>query len=159
MGDQIRVNGNQFSWGSIILKVKSERIYGLTSVAFADKRERSYAYGMGRHHGPRGRSLGKYTPDPVKLGGWKRTIQDIRELLASASLVGETGYGDTQFEVDVQYIEPDEATIQVVIEGCVWTGSTTSDEESPDPLKEEFECSPMLIRRNGLVLFDPRDAI
>ena len=36
----------------------------------------------------------------------------------------------------------------------MWTGNSSSDEESPDPLKEEIEIDAMLIRRNGLVLFD-----
>lgn len=155
MADQIRVNGNQVSWGSIVLKLRGERFYGFTGISFADKRERVKAYGMGRHHGPRGRSLGRYSVENVKLTGWKSSVQIFREGLAAASLVDPSAYGDVEFEIDVQYIEADERSIQVVIERCVWAGNSTSDEESPDPLKEEIEIDPMLIRRNGLVLFDP----
>ena len=56
MSDVIRVNGNQVSWGSIVLKFNGQRFYGFTSISFSDKRERVHAYGMGRHHAPRGRS-------------------------------------------------------------------------------------------------------
>lgn len=155
MADQITVNGNQISWGSIVLKLRSQRFYGFTGISFADKRERVKGYGQGRHHAPRGRSAGKYSVENVKLTGWKASVQQLRQELAVGSLV-PGGYGDTEFEIDVQYIEPDEIPIQVVIERCVWAGNSTSDEESPDPLKEEIELDTMLIRRNGLVLFDSR---
>lgn len=158
MADQILVNGNQISWGSIILKLQSERFYGFTGISFADKRERVKGYGQGRHHGPRGRSLGKYSVENVKLTGWKASVQQFRQELALRSLV-PLGYGDVEFQIDVQYIEADELPIQVSIERCVWAGNSTSDEESPDPLKEEIELDCMLIRRNGLVLFDSRQAI
>jgi hypothetical protein len=94
----------------------------------------------------------------VKLTGWKASVQQLRQELALQSLA-PGGYGDVEFEIDVQYIEADEMPIQVLIERCVWAGNSTSDEESPDPLKEEIEIDCMLIRRNGLVLFDSRMAI
>lgn len=153
MADADRVNGNQISWGSIIVKLDGERYTGFTSIAFADKRERVKAYGAARHHAPRGRSRGKYTVDPVKLVGWKASVQALREALAARSADG-ISYGDVEFEINVQYVESDETPQNVVIERCVWASNSTSDEESPDPLKEEIELDAMLIRRNDLVLFD-----
>lgn len=153
MSDAIRVNGNQFSYGSIILKLDQDPFYGFTGISYADKRERVKAYGMGRHHAPRGRSRGKYTIEPVKLTGWKNSIQIFRAQLAARS-VGGLSYGDVEFQIVVQYIEFDESPITVAIERCVWAGNSVSDEENPDPLKEEIEIDAMLIRRNNLVLFD-----
>jgi hypothetical protein len=154
MADTIRVNGNQLSWGSIIVKIDGERIYGFTSISYADKRERVKAYGMGRHHAPRGRSRGKYTVEPVKLGGWKGSVQALRQALADRA-TDQTSYGDVEFEIVVQYVEPgDEFPIQADIERCVWVGNSSSEEEGADPLKEEIEIDAMLIRRNGLTLFD-----
>jgi hypothetical protein len=153
MSDAIRVNGNQFSWGSIILKLDQEPFYGFTGITYADKRERVKAYGMGRHHAPRGRSRGKYTIEPAKLTGWKSSIQAFRVQLAARSANGQS-YGDVEFQAIVQYVEFDETPMTVVLERCVWAGNSTSDEENPDPLKEEIELDTMLIRRNGLVLFD-----
>lgn len=152
-GDPIIVNGNQISWGSIVLKLDEQRFTGFTAIAFSDKRERVKAYGMGRNHAPRGRSLGKYTIEPVKLTGWKESVQLFREALA-AKTDGLKSYGDVEFACMVQYIEPSESEIDIEIERCVWMTNTSSDEENPDPLKEEVEFDAMLIRRNGLVLFD-----
>jgi hypothetical protein len=153
MTDQIRVNGNQHSWGSIICKVNGRRVYGFTSISFSDKRERVKGYGLGRHHAPRGRSRGKYTVDNVKLVGWKASVQDLRATLAAQSRDGKS-YGDVEFEIIVQYVDTGEAGITVQLERCVWAANSTSDEESADPLKEECELDCMKIRRNGLVLFD-----
>lgn len=156
MSDAIKVNNNQFSWGSIIAKFGGSRFTGFTGVSFSDKRERVKAYGMGRHHAPRGRSRGKYTIEPVKVTGWKASVQKLREELALRATNGRS-YGDVSFQLIVQYIDTGENDINVEIDGCVWMSNTTSDEESPDPLKEEFELDAMLIRRNGLVLFDQVD--
>jgi hypothetical protein len=153
MSDQIRVNGNQLSWGSIVLKLDQDVFTGFTGISFADKRERVKAYGQGRHHAPRGRSRGKYTIEPVKLTGWKTSVQIFRTQLAARSPDGKS-YGDVEFQIIVQYVETGEIPLTVAIERCVWVGSSSSDEESPDPLKEEIEIDAMLIRRNGLVLFD-----
>jgi hypothetical protein len=151
--DPIIVNGNQISWGSIVLKLDAERFTGFTGISFSDKRERVKAYGMGRSHAPRGRSRGKYTVEPVKLTGWKESVQIFREALA-ARAPDQQSYGDIEFQILVQYIEPSEREIDVEIDRCVWMSNSSSDEENPDPLKEEVEFDAMLIRRNGLVLFD-----
>jgi hypothetical protein len=153
MADALRINGNQFSWGSIVLKIDSERYTGFTSISFADKRERVKAYGMTRHHAPRGRSRGKYTIDPVKLVGWKSSVSAVRAALAarSSDLVS---YGDVEFQIVVQYVESDESPLTVLIDGCVWASNSSTDDEGPDPLKEEIEIDAMLIKRNDLVLFD-----
>lgn len=156
MPDLIRVNRNQLSWGSIVLKLDQEVFTGFTAISFSDKRERVKAYGMGRHHAPRGRSRGKYTVDPVKLTGWKDSVQLFRVQLA-ARAPDQSSYGDVEFQIVVTYSEGvgnDDAPLTVMIERCVWAANSTSDEENPDPLKEEIEIDAMLIRRNGLVLFD-----
>jgi hypothetical protein len=153
MADEIRVNGNQLSWGSIKLKLNGEDFSGFTAISYADKRERVKAYGMGRHHAPRGRSRGKYTIDPVKLTGWKSSVATFREELARISPTGLT-YGDVEFQIVVMYSEANDGPIVVEINGCVWVGNTSSEEENPDPLKEEIEVDAMGIKRNGLVLYD-----
>jgi hypothetical protein len=154
MSDQIRVNGNQVSWGSITCKVGGDLFTGFTGITFSDKRERVLAYGMGQHHAPRGRSRGKYTPEPVKITGWRSSIAALRAQLALLSL-NQLSYGDVEFDVTCQYFElADGPPLIVIAEHCVWTSNNAPDEESPDPLKEEIECLPMFIRRNGMTLFD-----
>lgn len=151
--DAIRVNGNVFSWGSLICKVESEIFHGFDSISYADKRERVKVYGMGRHHAPRGRTSGKYTVENVKIGGPKGSIGALRAGLAAKATDGKS-YGNVEFQIVLQYIEYDETSQNVEIERCVWASNSSSEQESPDPLKEEIELDVMFIRRNGLVLFD-----
>jgi len=153
MADRIRVNGNIHSWGSITVKFDGDTYYGFNSITYADKRTRTKAYGMGAHHAPRGRSRGKYEIDPVKLGGPKETIDDLRAALAAKSADG-ISYGDVEFQIVVLYDETQSRTLIVNIDDCVITGNSSSEEENPDPLKEEIEIDAMRIRRNGRVLWD-----
>lgn len=157
MSDAIRVNGNLLSWGSIAAKVDGERYHGFTAIKFGDSRERVKAYGMGKHHAPRGRSRGKYTTEPVGLTGPKSTIQELRDALAAKSRDGKS-YGDVEFDIVVSFIEANETPITVEIEGCVWTKNTEGHEESADPLSDEIELDCMRIRRNGKTLFDSSGA-
>lgn len=152
MSDEIRVNNNLLSWGSIVLKVASDRYTGFTGITYADKRERVKGYGLTKHHAPYGRSRGKYTIEPVKLVGWKKSVAALRSGLALLSSDG-VSYGDVEVQIDLQYVE-DDVPLQVEIGRCVWVSNSSSDEESADPLKEEIEFDAMWIKRNGLVLFD-----
>lgn len=156
MSDEIRVNGNLHSWGSIKIKVAGDLYTGFTAISYADARERAKGHGMGRHHAPRGRSRGKYTTEPVQLTGFKDTIQQLRKALADAN--DGVSYGDTEFQIIVQYVEAEATPITVELDRCVWTKNSSSEEENPDPLKEDVEFDCMLIRRNGLVLFDNSEA-
>lgn len=153
MADQYRVNGNIFSWGSIVLKAGNERFTGFNAISYADKRERVKVYGMGRHQAPRGRTRGKYSVDPVKLSGPKDSTRDFRRFLAQQAADG-ISIGDVVFQIVVQFVEPGEATQTVVIDRCVLTGDSSSHEEGSDPLKDEFEFDAMLITRNKYTLFD-----
>jgi hypothetical protein len=158
MSDAIRVNGNQLSWGSIRLILDTQPFFGFTAISYADKRERVKAYGLGRHHAPRGRSSGKYSTETVKLTGWRSSIAQFREALALRA-PDQISYGNVEFMISVMYSEPTEPNIEVQILGCVWVGNTASDEESPDPLKEDIEIDCMSILRNGLALYDSTEPV
>lgn len=153
MSDAIRVNGNQVSWGSIVLKVGGERFFGFTSIDYGDKLEVAFAWGMGKHQAPRGRSRGKYIPDPVKLKGPKTSVQELRQQLADLSIDG-VSYGTTEFHITVQFSEADEPPITVEIERCRFVGNHEAHEDGSEVLQDEIEISCMKIRRNDLVLFD-----
>src|SRR5262245_2658497 len=155
MADQYTINGNQYGWASIICKAYDEVWSGFTGITYGDKRERVLAYGMGRHHAPRGRSPGKYTPDNVKLTGWKKSVEEFLAGLARQA-PDQRSFGDVEFQITTQFVEDSEGSITVVHERCVVVGLNTSHDESPDPLKDEIEIQPMRMRRNDLVLFDNR---
>ena len=152
MSDDVRINGKIHSWGSITLKIGEERFTGITAISYGDSRERVKAYGMGRAQGPRGRTRGKYTTDPVVLTCHKSTAQLIRQKLADEG--GGDSYGETEAQIVVEYFEENDEPITVEIEDCVYSKSTSSEQEGPDPLTEDIEFDPMFIRRNGLTLFD-----
>lgn len=156
MADQVRVNGVQLSWSSSKLTIDNETFTGVTSISFGDALETAYAYGMGRSHGPRGRSAGKYTPEPLVLGMWKSSAQELRRMLSERAQQQGRGasYGKAVVPIVLQFIEADDTTVTVEFEECRYTKATESNEEGPDALKEDVEFSPMRIRRNGLVLFD-----
>ncbi len=153
MSDSIRINGVQHSWSSTKLKIDGEPFYGITAINYGDALEVVKGYGMGRHHGPRGRSAGKYTVEPIAVKMFKSSAQALREQLAAKSPSG-TSYGRTVFQMVLQFVEPDDSTITVEFEDCRWTKDSSTNEEGPDPLQEETEFDCMRIRRNGLVLYD-----
>jgi len=156
--DKVRVNGNQVSWGSIILKANGEEFTGFTDISYGDKRERTEAYGAGRHQAPRGRSRGKYSCDPCKISGWKASVQDFRAFLAAQAPDG-VSYGDVPFQGTINYVEDDETPMTIELVDCVWVSNSSSESEGGDPLKEDFEIKPLYIKRNGLTLFDNSDGI
>jgi len=153
MADQIRINGNIHSWGSIKVKVAGEQYTGFTKVGFGDKLTRVLAYGMGQHQAPRARSRGKYEPEPVKLGGPPGSLQILRAALASHSTSG-TSYGTVECEIVIQFFESGDTPITVECGGCTWASNSSSHEDGADPLSEDVEFTCMVVRRNGLVLFD-----
>lgn len=155
MSDLKRVNGNIVSWGSAVAKVDGERYYGFVEVSYADKRERQYVHGMGKAHAPRGRTRGKYTPEPSKIKGPVASIEALCSALAAKSSTG-TSYGDVEFPFVFQWVES-EGTFTVELERCVITGRSGAFAEGPDGMFEEIEVMPMLVRRNGNVLFDESD--
>lgn len=152
MSDPISVNNNQHSWGSITIKLRGSVFHGFTDVSFADARERVKAYGMGRHHAPRGRSRGKYTVENCKITGWVGSIQQLRQELAAVA--GGKSYGDVEFQVIVQFYEDDDLPVTIELNRCVWAKNSSSMSEDADPRKEEIELDCMYILRNGLALFD-----
>lgn len=154
MSDAIRVNENQYDWGSIVIKVDGEPYYGTTAVSHSQKRERSKAYGMGRHRAPRGRTRGKYSAEG-KITMWKSSAQALRAALAASA--GTNSYGDKVFQIVIQYIEADETPITEELVDCVIASEDASHEENTDPLKEEIGLDIMYIKKNGLTLFDNSD--
>lgn len=154
MSDDIRVNGNAVSWGSISMKAATDAFTGFTQISYADKRERVKLHGMGRHQAARGRSRGKYTTDPVKVKGPKGTAEAFRDFLARQAVDG-ISIGDVEFPIVLLYIEPgSEKPMNVLIEGCVLVSDSSSHEEGADPLFDELEFDCMKIYRNGRTLFD-----
>jgi hypothetical protein len=150
MSDEIRVNGNTHSWGSITIKCGNQQFTGFTEITYADSRERAKGYGLGKHQAPTRRSRGKYGCENTKLKGFKSSIQQLREDLADSN----GNYGDTEFLVVIQYIDTGDKSITVEIGRNVIVKNSSSESEGADLLQEEIELDTMWIKRNGKTLFD-----
>lgn len=153
MSDSLLINGHQHSWASVKIKIDGEEFTGLTSIKYADALESVLAYGMGRGHRPRGRSVGKYTIEPLVVTLWKSSAQALRAQLAKSSANGKS-YGTVIFQVVLQFIEQGDTPITIEFQDCKWGKNSATDEEGTDPLKEEVEWQPTGILRNGLALYD-----
>jgi len=155
MSDQLRINGNLFSWGSTKLKINSEPYTGITSIAYGDSLEVTKGYGMARHHAPIGRSSGKYTPDPLTMTMFQSSADVLREQIRLLSPTGNS-IGTPNFPIVLQYIEPGLGPVDVVFNQCRLIKFSVSLDEGPDAVMEDVEFDVMSIVRNGAVLFDDR---
>lgn len=151
MSDVQRVNGNDVSWGSFALKIDGVRYYGVRSVNYSHRRERTLGWNMDRSGAPARRSRGKYTPDTVKVGFYKDTVQEIRKALAAQSESG-IEYGDVECDGLLQYTEGEKSGT-VEFDRMVFVAVTGTVEEGPDFVVEEVEFSVMAIREDGLILY------
>lgn len=151
MSDSIRVNGNELSSGSIVIKCEGERYFGFTEISFGHKRERGKRMGMERSGAPRARSRGTYTPDNVKVKGPVASFKAVRSQLASLGPDGVT-YGDSEVSIEVSGEELDQ-TINLQFLRCVIAGETGTWSTGVEGLEEEVEFDCMQIVRDGLTLF------
>lgn len=152
MADEQRINGNVYGHSSIILKLDNERFYGFKSISYGDSRERGKIYGAARHAGPRGRTAGKYTTEPVAVSMEKESAKTLRDALAARSTSG-TSFGNVEFQIVVQY-EEGAKVVTDTIERCTWTKVAAKSEEGADGVYEEIEFDCMFILWNGKALFD-----
>ncbi len=154
MANEVRINGNVLSWGSVICRINGTPQHWLTSISYSEKRERSVVYGMGRHHAPRGRTLGKYSVENPKIKGPMADATGFVESLASQADDGAS-YGDVRFDIALQFVEESSGqSVTIEIEDCRIVGLSDSAEEGADALQTEIEIHAMRLRRNGKTLFD-----
>jgi len=152
MADEQRINGNMYQHSSIVLKLDNERFFGFKSISYGDAREYGKAYGAARHAGPRGRTSGKYSTEPVAVSMEKKSAKALRDALAARSSSG-TSFGNVEFQIVVQYEEGTDV-ITDTIDRCRWTKTAGKSEEGPEPIYEDIEFDCMFILWNGKALYD-----
>lgn len=150
----ISVNGNSPSWGYLELKIGSERFYGWTGITFGHKLTEVLGYSSGRHHAPTHRSAGKYEVEVLKITNYVKSTRALRAYLASLSESG-TSYGSVEWEATLTTVLPGEDDpSEVGFHRVRYLTEASNFEEGPELLKEDIECQPMWIDKDGLVLFD-----
>jgi hypothetical protein len=153
MGDSVRINGNAYSWGSIVCKVDGERYVGFKEIGYGDSRERTQFHGMNRAHKPIARSRGKYTTKPVKLTGLKSAAGALRNALA-AKASNQRSFGSVEFEIAITYEEESLGVVLDQLISCVIVDNDASHTEAPDPLSETLEIQCMEVLWDGKKLAD-----
>jgi len=153
MADSLRMNDRTFSWSSIIWKLFDDRWTGLVSIDYDDALEVTLGYGLGKHHAPIARSAGKYVPSPVKIKVYAKTAQRIIDE-ASARSVGGLSYGQVEFPMTLQLIEPGDDPLTVTFDRCRIVKGGSAYAEGPELLMQDMELSVMAIYRNKKTLFD-----
>ena len=153
MADTPSVNGNIPSWADIIIKIDDDRYYGITEISYEDARERALVYGMNKSGGPRGMTSGKYTPSASSMTMDKVAARELKAALAARSSDGKS-FGNTEFQVVVQYAAEGQPVQTDTLSRCRITGNGNSHSEGSDALTESIPFQPLAIDYDGLTLYD-----
>ena len=153
MADLQRVNGNLISWGSLTLKLGNELWSGVTEVTFSQKVEKTKGYGSGPHQGPRGRSKGKYTCEPVKLKMFLDSERELRMKLKALATDGRS-YGTVTFDGELFFAEANLPAHHAIFYGLQWTSESVTASEGSEGIMSEIELDCMFMQRDGGTLFD-----
>jgi len=143
----VNINGNEYSWASLVARFSGVEITDIKSVKYADEVEGGeVVYGTGRH--PRGRTSGRYKPGDASItffkSGWKRLLAGL-----------PSGYADVRGTITVQYREGSDIHTDV-LEDVRIMGVDESAEDGTDALEVEVKLSILRIRRNGKYLVATR---
>lgn len=160
MADPVRINGNVYAHGSIVIKLDGERYHGFTSLSYGDKRERTRIAGMNKAHKSRGVTSGKYSTEAGKLKGPISSCQALRKALAAKAADGRS-YGNVSFPIVAQWVEnntnQDPHAAQLV--DCYIVAENLSHDEGTDATQEEITIDYDHVIRDGLTLFDATEGV
>ncbi len=147
MSDLVRINTTIYSWESLLFSVDGIPWNGLNAVDTEQKRERKVVYGMKRDGRPLGKTAGKYS---VPTCGFKMLVDSYDELTDFLTVKGLGSYGDAEFTITIQAIEPVAGIpLILVCENCTIDGEKDSYAEGSDELAVEIEIGCLQMTRNG----------
>lgn len=139
----MNINGNEYSWASVLGRFMGEKISGIKAVKYSDEIEgRDPVYGASVI--PKGRTRGRY-----KVGDCSVTmyLSDFKRLISRLG----NGYGEVEGEIVIQFREGSDFH-EHVLERVRLSGSDHSNEEGTDASEVEISLSVMRIRRDGKYL-------
>lgn len=147
MTDIIRINNTILSWHSCSFRIMAIPFNGILEFSYELKRERKVVYGAKRDGKPLGKTSGKYSVPSCSLKMLRDSADTLTTLLTP---LGLGSYGDAEFVLTCQYIEPVIALpITVICTGCTIDGEKDSNAEGVDELLTEFEIGCLNITKNG----------
>lgn len=146
MTDIIRVNNTILSWNSCSFKVDGIPYNGITAFDYEQKRERKLVHGAKRDGRPLGKTSGKYSVPSCSMTMLRDSFDKLTTYL---TVKGLGSYGDAEFILIVQYIEPLQPPITVLCTGCTIDGDKDAQQEGIDELLTEVTIGCLEIVKNG----------
>lgn len=146
--DLIRINNTIYSWQSCTFRIDGQSITGISDFSYEQKRERKVVHAAKKNGKPLGKTAGKYSVPSVSM----KVLRDTAEFITNyLTIKGLGSYGDAEFVLTAQYIEPviGALPIIVVIDGCTIDGEKDANSEGTDELVTEFEIGALGITKNG----------
>lgn len=139
----MNINGNEYSWSSMMLRIAGQKVTGFKSVKYSDEIEgRDAVYGASVI--PKGRTRGRYKVGDCSMTLYLSSFKDLITRLGN-------GYGLVEGEIVVQFREGSDYH-EHVLERVRIGGADHSGEEGTDASEVEVSLSVMRIRRDGKYL-------
>jgi hypothetical protein len=148
MPDVIRIGHTIYSWTSCVFKIDNQPFTGLVALDYEQKRERVVQYGARPDGRPLGKTAGKYSVPSFSM----KMLRDSADALTTyLTLKGLGSYGDAEFTIMVQVIEPVLGMVPMttLAESCTIDGEKDGHEEGVDSLLTEFEIGCLQLTKNG----------
>ena len=144
--DAFNFNGTIYAWESVIVRVDAMALSGALSLDYEEARKRTKVYGSKRD----GRALGR-TSGSVEIpdASFKVLRATANSILGYLTAKGLGSYGDAEFTLIAQYVEPGQPPITVIATACTIDGEKDTNQEGIDELVTEFTIGTLEIIKNG----------
>jgi hypothetical protein len=157
MDDFVRWNGNVISAKSCAFSFQGVPYIGITAVDYEDQLDAEYVHGANKNGAPLGYTSGEYSISAFSVTMLKdvciaKFIPQLALLGLAAGSVGSIGAARWTFQA--QYQEGPLVGTDT-IEGGRLIGMKDSYSQGMGKLVTECKMMGLVVRRNGLTLFDP----
>lgn len=155
----IRINGNTYSFNSVIAEFAGEPTESFSSLSWEHERTRGKGWGARRSGGPLVRTSGKYEVKNLSAkfyADWWRQFK-----IVTLGPLGAGSYGDPVFPISVQLVEEVPSLIGADVNTAMFVDCTIQNEkeaydEGTDALMTEvsFDCMQAIIdglRLNSII--------
>lgn len=152
MPDVIRINNTIYSWTSCRFLIDGQPWTGVVALDTEQKRERKVVHAARQDGRPLGKTSGKYSVPSTTL----KMLKDSADALTTyLTVLGLGSYGDAEFTIMVQAIEPviGAVPLSMILSVCTIDGEKDGHEEGIDELLTEFEVGVLSATKNGKQLW------
>jgi hypothetical protein len=152
MPDRIRIGHTIYSWTSCRFQIDGQPWKGVVAMDWEQKRERKVVYDAQPDGRPIGKTAGKYSVSAFTMKMLRDSATALKEYLTATGL---GSYGDAEFSITVQTVEPALGLVPTtwVASVCTIDGEKDGHEEGIDELLTEFEIGCLSLKENGLQLW------